>query len=217
MLRQEDISHKEPSAILTRNRIIRALFTLYILALTVLIFCSGGYVGQKYYQPKVITKYEVITVDRIIEKAVYTPVEKVIETVVYEPVEKIVYQQVENPVVKEVEVSRPLLHFENTNDFKQWLSNVNLIEIGFSVIDQNNNNITKFDCDDYARSLQDKALQDGYIISFEVIRSAEYNSLFREKKIPIGAIHGINSAIIGNEVYYIEPQTKEIVFVANID
>lgn len=217
MLRQEDISHKEPSAILTRNRIIRALFTLYILALTVLIFCSGGYVGQKYYQPKVITKYEVITVDRIIEKAVYTPVEKVIETVVYEPVEKIVYQQVENPVVKEVEVSRPLLHFENTNDFKQWLSNVNLIEIGFSVIDQNNNNITKFDCDDYARSLQDKALQDGYIISFEVIRSAEYNSLFREKKIPVGAIHGINSAIIGNEVYYIEPQTKEIVFVANID
>ena len=217
MLRQENISHKEPSAILTRNRIIRALYALYILALAVLIFCTGGYVGQKYYQPKVITKYEVITVDRIIEKAVYTPIEKVIETVVYEPVEKIVYKQVENPVVKEVEVPRPLLHFENTNDLKQWLSNVNLIEIGFNVVDQNNNNITKFDCDDYARSLQDKALQDGYIISFEVIRSAEYNSLFREKKIPVGAIHGINSAIIGNEVYYIEPQTKEIVFVANID
>jgi len=216
-LRQEDVSPKESPAILTQNRIIRGLFTLFILVSAVLIFCSGGYVGQKYYQPKVITKYEVITVDRIVEKAVYTPVEKVIETVVYEPVEKIVYKQVENPVIKEVEVSRPLLHFKNTDDLKQWLSNVNLIEIGFNVIDQNNNNITKFDCDDYARRLQDKALQDGYIISFEVIRSAEYNSLFREKKIPVGAIHAINSAIIGNEVYYIEPQTKEIIFVANID
>lgn len=217
MLRQEDICHKERSAILTQNRIIRALCTLLILASAVLIFSFGGYVGQKYYQPKVITEYEVITVDRIIEKAVYIPVEKVIETVVYEPVEKIVYKQVEKPVVKVVEVSRPLLNFENTDDLIQWLSNVNLIEIGFNVIDQNNNNITKFDCDDYARSLQVKALQDGYIISFEVIRSAEYNSLFEEKKIPVGAIHAINSAIIGNEVYYIEPQTKEIVFVANID
>ncbi|MBA7660519.1 hypothetical protein ES703_68521 [subsurface metagenome] len=131
--------------------------------------------------------------------------------------EKIVYKQVEKPVVKEVEVSRPLLQFESIADLKQWLSNVNLIEIGFSVIDQNNNNITKFDCDDYARRLQDRALQDGYMISFEVIRHAEYNSLFKEKKIPIGAIHAINSVIIGNGVYYIEPQTQETVLVANLD
>jgi len=217
MLRQEDICQKERSVILTRSRIIRALCTLFILASAVLIFCFGGYVGQKYYQPKVITKYEVVTVDRIVEKTVYTPVEKVIETIIYKPVEKIVYEEVEKPVVKEVEVSRQLLHFENMNNFEQWLSNVNLIKIGFNVIDQSNNNISKFDCDDYARSLQDKAIQDGFIVSFEVIRSSEYNSLFKEKKIPAGAIHAINSAIIGNEVYYIEPQTKEIVFVANID
>jgi len=217
MLRQEDIPHKEQSVILNQSRIIRVLCTLFILASAILIFCFGGYVGQKYYQPTVITKYEVVTVDRIIEKAVYIPIEKVIEAIVYEPVEKIVYTPVKEPVVKEVEVSRPLLHFENISNLKQWLSNVNLIEIGFIVIDQNNNNISKLDCDDYARSLQDKALQDGYIISFEVILSAEYNSLFKEKRIPAGAIHAINSAIIGNEVYYIEPQTKEIVFVANID
>jgi len=148
---------------------------------------------------------------------VYTPVEKVIETVVYEPVETIVYELVENLVVKEIEVSRPLLQFEKLAELKQWLSNVKLIDIHFTVVNQAGNSVQKFDCDDYARRLQDKALQEGYIISFEVIRHVEYNSLFKEKKLPIGAIHAINSVIIGNDVYYIEPQTQEIVFVANLD
>jgi len=217
MLKREDISYKEPSVILSQSRITRVLCTLIILASAVLIFSFGAHVGQEYYTPRVVTQYEVITVDRVIEKAIYTPVDKVIETVVYKPVEKIVYEQVEKPVVKEVEIARTLTYFENIGDFKQWLDGVNLVQIGFNVIDQNNNNITKFDCDDYARSLQDKSLQDGYIISFEVIRASEYNSMFKEKRIPSGAIHAVNSAIIGNEVYYIEPQTKEIVFVANID
>ena len=217
MLKREDISYKEPSVVLKQNRIIRTLFSFIILASAVLIFAFGGYIGQQFYTPRVVTQYEVITVDRIIEKVTYTPVEKVIETVVYKPVDKIVYTEVEKPVVKKVEIARPLTYFENINELKQWLSDVNLVQIGFNVIDQNNHNITKFDCDDYARNLQDKALQDGYIISFEVIRASEYNSTFKEKKIPSGAIHAVNSAIIGNEVYYIEPQTREIVFVANID
>ena len=95
--------------------------------------------------------------------------------------------------------------------------NVKLIDIHFDVVDHAGNSVQKFDCDDYARRLQDRALQEGYIISFEVIRHTEYNSLFSKKKLPTGAIHAINSVIIGNDVYYIEPQTKEIVFVANID
>lgn len=148
---------------------------------------------------------------------VYKPVEKVIETVVYEPVEKIVYKPVEKPVIKEIEVQRPLLQFENLAELKQWLSNVKLIDMHFSVVDEIGNSIPKFDCDDYARRLQDWALQEGYIISFEVIRHTEYNSLFTQKKLPVGDIHAINSVIIGNSVYYIEPQTQEIVFVANLD
>jgi hypothetical protein len=182
-----------------------------------LLLCAGGYLGQKYYQPKIVTEYEVIIEDRIVEKAVYTPIEKFIETVVYEPVETIVYEPIEKPVIKEVEVPRPLLQFESLAVLKQWLSNVKLIDIHFNVVDQTGNSIQKFDCDDYASRLQGKALQEGYIMSFEVIRHTEYNSLFTEKKIPLGAIHAINSVIIGNGVYYIEPQTREIVFVANLD
>jgi len=217
MLRQEDVSPKESQAILNQSIIIRSLTAVFILASAALIFCAGGYINQKYFQPQVVTKYEVVTVDKVVEKVVYTPVEKVIQTLVYQPVERIVYEQVEKPVIKEVQVSRPLLQFESLTEFKNWLSNVNLIEIGFNVVDQNNVSINVFDCDDYARKFQDKALQDGYIVSFQVIRYAEYNSLFKEKKIPVGAIHAVNSVIIGNEVYYIEPQTNEIVLVANID
>jgi len=202
---------------MTQGRIIRSLCALLILALAVLLFCAGGYLGQKYHQPQVVTEYEVVTVDRVIEKVVYTPIEKVIEAVVYEPVETIVYEPIETLVIKEIEVPRPLLQFEKLAELKQWLSNVKLIDIHFDVVDQMGNTVQTFDCDDYARRLQDRALQDGYIISFEVIRHAEYNSLFTEKKIPNGAIHAINSVIIGNSVYYVEPQTQEIVFVANLD
>ena len=57
----------------------------------------------------------------------------------------------------------------------------------------------------------------GYIMSFEVIRSKEYNALFKQKRIPSGVIHAINSVILGNEIYYIEPQTREVAFVAYLD
>ena len=89
---------------------------------------------------------------------------------------------------------------------------------GFDVVDkETGQRIKRFDCEDYAIRLQEKALRDGYIISFEVIRSVEYNGLFKQKRIPNGAIHAINSVILGNEVYYIEPQTGEIAFVAYLD
>ena len=137
--------------------------------------------------------------------------------VVYEPVEKIVYKPAEEPVIKEIEVQRSLLQFESLAELKQWLSNVKLIDIHFTVVNEIGNSVQKFDCDDYARRLQDWALQEGYIISFEVIRHTEYNSLFTQKRLPVGDIHAINSVIIGNSVYYIEPQTQEIIFVANLD
>jgi len=202
---------------LTRGRIIRVLSTLIFLVLGTMLICAGGYLGQKYYEPQVVVKYELVTVDRIVEKVVYTPVERVIETVVYEPVETVVYEPIDKIIVEEIEVPRSLDYFESLVELKQWLNDVKFIDIHFDVVDRVGNNIKKFDCDDYAIELQDRALQQGYILSFEVIGYNEYNSLFNEKKIPYGAIHAINSAIIGNEVYYIEPQTQETVFVANLD
>jgi hypothetical protein len=65
--------------------------------------------------------------------------------------------------------------------------------------------------------MQQKALSEGYIMSFEIIDGEEYNGLF---SIPLPSeqvLHAINLAVIGNDVYYIEPQTGEVVHAAYLD
>jgi hypothetical protein len=55
--------------------------------------------------------------------------------------------------------------------------------------------LSKYDCDDYAVALERNALLDGYLVSLQI----ENN-------------HVLNSTIIGNEIYFIEPQTDEVWF-----
>lgn len=171
-----------------------------------MVFCAGGYLGQATFEPKVIIDHEIHTIHKVIDRVEYRPVERV----EYKPVEKV--------VVKRIETPKPLRHFQNLDELEGWLGNIGVLDIRFDVVDEETGQrIKKFDCEDYAIRLQEKALRDGYIISFEVIRSAEYNALFKQKRVPSGAIHAINSVILGNEVYYIEPQTHEIVLVAYLD
>jgi hypothetical protein len=54
-------------------------------------------------------------------------------------------------------------------------------------------------------------------MSLEVIERFEYNKLFETELLPGQSLHAINLAIIDNDVYYIEPQTDEVVFVAQLD
>ena len=195
------------------------VFTLVILAV---VFCAGKYLGQVTPEPQVVITYEIHTVGKIageaaqgtvgsvVERVVYRPVGKVIERVVYEPVERTVLNHIENP--------RQLLHFQDIEELQRWLENIELVDISSEVVNKEiNQGIKSFDCDDYALKLQEKALRDGYMMSFEVIYSGEYSDLFKQGQIPDGTIHAINSVIIGNEVYYIEPKTHEIVFVAYLD
>jgi hypothetical protein len=53
--------------------------------------------------------------------------------------------------------------------------------------------IAEYDCDDYAIALVYNALADGYSVSLQI-----------EGK------HMLNSTIIGNSIYFIEPQTDEV-------
>jgi hypothetical protein len=53
--------------------------------------------------------------------------------------------------------------------------------------------MSDYDCDDYAVALVYNALADGYSVSLQV----EGN-------------HMLNSAVIGNEIYFIEPQNDEV-------
>ena len=55
--------------------------------------------------------------------------------------------------------------------------------------------ISNYDCDDYAVALERNALRDGYSVSLQI----EDN-------------HVLNSTIIGNKIYFIEPQSDEVWF-----
>ncbi len=120
-------------------------------------------------------------------------VEAVVEYKAIE-IERIVETKVETVVIQ------PVRHFESLNELESWLSGVIIVSWG--------------DCDDYALIMQELALSQGYIISFEVIYPDEYNPLFETQ---LDKPHAMNLAVIGNEIYYIEPQTMEIVLRGYLD
>jgi len=128
-------------------------------------------------------------------------------------------QYVEKPVVEVKYIERvekvpvALHNFSDLEELKQWLVNVKTTTT--TIYFQSPG--VAVDCDDFASTLQRKALSDGYIMSFQIIETGKYNSLFQNSKMPANTLHAINMAVIGNNAYYIEPQTGEIVFAAHLD
>ena len=105
-----------------------------------------------------------------------------------------------------------LRNFHDLKELKEWLSGSwTLLTLHLQSPDN------AVDCDDYALALQQRALEDGFIMSFEIIAGDEYNALFGNPLPPGQSLHAINLAIIGNSAYYIEPQTGEIVFAVYLD
>ena len=66
-----------------------------------------------------------------------------------------------------------------------------------STVDFSASTALKYDCDDFAYRLQKSALAEGYLMSTEIT-------------VKKGAQHMINSTSIGNNIYFIEPQTDEV-------
>ncbi len=105
-----------------------------------------------------------------------------------------------------------LRNFYNSEELKLWLDN----NAGSTTVHLQPPDST-VDCDDFALALQQKALRDGFIISFEIIEKNEYNALFENPLPSDQTLHAINLVIIGNSAYYIEPQTGEIAFAVFLD
>lgn len=103
-----------------------------------------------------------------------------------------------------VEVEKELRDFESRQKLQEWL-------------DRHTIALLNGDCDDAAYQLQRLALSDGYIMNFEKIDWNEYNQLGFKYKLAMGTYHAINSAVIGNELWFIEPQTQEIKLAAGLD
>lgn len=111
-------------------------------------------------------------------------------------------------------ISKPVYarNFNDLAELQRWLDEQkNVVTLYFQYPGD------KVDCDDYASALQRAGLEDGYLVSFQIIDADKYNSLFKNSLIPVGSIHALNLAIAGNGAYLIEPQTGEVVFTAHID
>lgn len=195
---------KETASNINRSRVISAPGAVLLLALLALVFCGGAVLGQNTAAPRSIIERPLQ--NSTAEKEIAIP--SIIDTVIYLPVEIIVEKRIEVPQV--------LSRFQSTDELEQWLEKRD-IEIFFIAVNDELAEKNPYDCDDYAINLQERAYRDGYLMSFEVIHPAEYNALFKESRIPAGSVHAINSVIIGNAIYYIEPQNNEIAFAIYID
>jgi hypothetical protein len=102
---------------------------------------------------------------------------------------------------KSVYYSRGLpVHFGSLGELRDWLAedNTNTPE-GVEHLSPG-----ELDCDDYALMLQKHALEDGYIISVRFELSGEEG-------------HACNTAVIGNNIYHIEPQTDVVRLIGHLD
>lgn len=84
-----------------------------------------------------------------------------------------------------------LREFHSEQELKDWLA-VDRTDLNKYVPNQ-------FDCEDFARMLQGNALSSGYIVSIALTQQDSQ-------------LHAINVALIGNKLYWIEPQTDQFSF-----
>jgi len=85
-----------------------------------------------------------------------------------------------------------LRQFTSVEELKAWLA--------VNDIDKREYVEFTYDCDDFAQDLMIAALEDGYLVSTE-----------------LWSFHMLNSTIIGNEIYTIEPMTDGVQFVGKLD
>ncbi len=189
-----------------RNITTEAAMTLIVIGLLVLVFCIGARLAQPTYEPPTT-----VDTNANINAGFGPSVEsRIVATHTVEYVEKPVTEVKYVERVRRIPVE--LRNFTDLEELKQWIEDRNKVTtVRFQSAD------TLVDCDDYALELQQEALADGYVMSFQIIEPDKYNSLFESGKLPPNTLHAINLVLIGNTAHYIEPQTGEIVFAANLD
>ena len=114
-----------------------------------------------------------------------------------------VIHYVDRDVIKEVMVEKPIewCEFTSLAELKTWLAEDNTDKYVYLFAGEDGvaRQSHEYDCDDYAIQLQRRAAESGFLMSVTII----------EKK---GRPHMINLVLIGNDIYYIEPQTDEVWF-----
>ena len=107
-----------------------------------------------------------------------------------------------------------LRSFESTDELKAFLEESDIDQHIYITAWQGSRN---YDCEDYAIALRDAALSRGFHINIQ--------ALWRYRRPDTGELittggsdgHALNSTIIGNELYFIEPQTDAFWLAAYLD
>ncbi len=126
-----------------------------------------------------------------------------------EVTKEVVKKEIEyRDIVKNVIVEKPIKQreFASKEELEKWLAEKAAGKSIFFFVGPDGTNVSsdKYDCDDYALDLQKRALNDGYLMSATVIEKGD-------------KLHMIDLVTIGNDVYYVEPQTNEVWFYCNRD
>ncbi len=169
----------------------KIIIALLALALAGGSFCWGMVYSKISATPEIIVRTVTKDVSRCIEKPTIEVVENVIEKKIVEEVPVVEYVEVEK------EVTAELKQFTSEEELKEWLLDDQTDELPY-IRDL-------FECENFARTLIKHALADGHYISFQVLK----NYTRPDTKEFIEGPHAINSAIIGNYIYFIDPQTDE--------
>lgn len=176
---------------------LRKIIAIAIMALGLLAssFSFGVGYGQEIFQPQVVAEYITIT------ETVEVPVE--------------VIQEVSVEVIKRVPVK--LRYFKGTDELEKFLEEsdadyrVYIKASKDGIID-----FRKYDCEDYAIALRNQAHAKGFHMSIQVVwhyRRPDTGELVMRYQEG----HALNSTIIGNEMYFIEPQTDEYWLASYLD
>jgi hypothetical protein len=115
---------------------------------------------------------------------------------------------VDREVVKEVLIEKPveLRQFTSLEELEAWLAEDDTDEYVYLFAGKDGvcRPSDRYDCDDYAFQLQQRAASSGFLISVTIIKKQ-------------GKPHMINLACIGNSIYYIEPQSDKAWFYCSRD
>jgi len=115
---------------------------------------------------------------------------------------------IEVPTIAEMEkkVPQKFREFKDLTELTEWLKN-NSLPIRIIVSEDgridlvNPKSTSQYDCDDYAEDLQIKALEQGFLMSQQLLMNGQiYGIKVSEYTEP----HMGNLTVIGNNIYYIE-------------
>jgi len=120
----------------------------------------------------------------------------------------------EQTTIKEVEVEKPVYVNNEWREFESPAVLMGWAKEHLAYLWVVGNQIA--DCDDYASRLQLEAFKDGYLLSVQLIKDGKLDG---KNVSNYTELHMGNLAMIGNEIYFVEPQPDyfRIVYVCDRD